>query len=239
MTQAIILVGGLGTRLKSLYPDRPKALVPIHGRAFIERQIEWLCAQGVTSIHLAAGHKAAMLADWAKAWTTAPVPVTVSVEPEPLGTAGGLKFVEPHVRGDVFLALNGDSLLPRLDLRAMLQRHQTNAAAVTFAVTRIEESGRYGTVEFDVEDRLTAFREKADRNGGWVNGGVYAMNRSVLSAIAPGRHLSLETDIFPALTAAGTLRVHRTDPPLLDMGTPEGIAAMEEFLKRWSDGVLE
>lgn len=229
--QAIILVGGLGTRLKSLYPDRPKALVPINGRCFIERQIEWLCAQGITTVHLAAGHKAAMLADWARDWRTAPVPVTVSVEPQPLGTAGGLKFVEPNITGETFLVLNGDSLLPRLDIRAMLRAHRDCAASVTFAVTRIEESGRYGTVEFDTQNRLTAFLEKADRTGGWVNGGVYAMNRDVIAAIAPAKNLSLETDIFPALITAGTLRVVPCDPPLLDMGTPEGIRAMEAFLK--------
>lgn len=228
--QAVILVGGLGTRLKSLFPDRPKALVPVRGRPFIERQIEWLRAHGVTSVHLAAGHKAAMLADWARAWQEAPVPVTVSVEPHPLGTAGGLKFVEARVHGDLFLVLNGDSLLPRLDIRAMTAAHRADRADVTFAVTRIEESGRYGTVEFDGAGRLTAFLEKADRTGGWVNGGVYAMNREVLARIEAGRNLSLETDVFPALTAAGTLRVFRCDPPLLDMGTPEGIRAMEDFL---------
>lgn len=228
--QAIILVGGLGTRLQSLYPDRPKALVPILGRPFIERQVEWLHAQGITSVHLAAGHKAAMLADWARDWRIAPVPVTVSVEPRPLGTAGGLKFVEPHVRGDVFLVLNGDSLLPRLDIPALLDAHRKAAAAVTFAVTHIEAAGRYGTVEFDDANRLTAFLEKADRTGGWVNGGVYAMNRAMLGGMEPDRNLSLETDVFPALTAAGTLRVFRCDPPLLDMGTAEGIRAMESFL---------
>ncbi len=228
--QAIILVGGLGTRLKTLYPDRPKALVPILGQPFIERQIAWLCAQGITSVHLAAGHKAVMLADWARDWKSSPVPLTVSVEPQPLGTAGGLKFVEPFVRGEVFLALNGDSLLPRLDIPAMLRAHRETCAVVSDAITRIEESGRYGTVEFDSQNRLTAFLEKAERTGGWVNGGVYAMNREVLDLIDPEQILSLETDIFPALTAAGTLRVFQCAPPLLDMGTPDGIRAMEDFL---------
>lgn len=228
--QAIILVGGLGTRLKSLYPDRPKALVPILGQPFIERQISWLHAQGITSVHLAAGHKAQMLADWANDWKTAPVPVTVSVEPQPLGTAGGLKFIEPHVQGDVFLVLNGDSLLPLLDIQFMLHAHRETRSEVTLAITPIKESGRYGTVEFDDRNHLTAFREKAERSGGWVNGGVYAMNRAILSRIEAGKNLSLETDIFPALTQAGTLRVFRCDPPLLDMGTPEGIRAMEDFI---------
>lgn len=228
--QAIILVGGLGTRLKSLYPDRPKALVPILGRPFIERQVEWLHAQGITSVHLAAGHKAAMLADWARDWKPSPVPVTVSVEPRPLGTAGGLKYVEPHVPGDVFLVLNGDSLLPRLDIPALLRAHRDRAAAVTLAVTRMETVGRYGTVEFDEANRLTAFLEKADRKGGWVNGGVYAMNRATLSHMEPEKNLSLETDVFPGLISAGMLRVFGCEPPLLDMGTAEGIRAMESFL---------
>lgn len=230
MTQAIILVGGLGTRLRSHFPDRPKALVPILGRPFIERQIEWLAQQGISRVHLAAGHKADLLADWAAGWRTAPVPVTVSVEPRPLGTAGGLKYVEDQIVGETFIALNGDSLLPALGIRGLLRSHADRAAAVTFAVTRIEESGRYGTVEFDAEERLTAFREKAERAGGWVNGGVYAMDRTVLGTIATETVLSLETDVFPALIKIGSLRVFPSPPPLLDMGTPEGIVAMEAFL---------
>ena len=230
MTQAIILVGGLGTRLKSLYPDRPKALVPILGRPFIERQIAWLHAQGVASVHLAAGYKAHMLADWARDWKTAPVSVSVSVETQPLGTAGGLKFIEQYILGDIFLVLNGDSLLPRLDIQAMLRAHKEAGAVATDAITKIEQAGRYGTVEFDTFNRLISFLEKTDRIGGWVNGGVYAMNRKLLAHIESGKNLSLETDTFPALAKAGEIFVFPCDPPLLDMGTPDGINAMEKFL---------
>lgn len=228
--QAIILVGGKGTRISGLFPDRPKALVPVAGRPFIERLIEWLLAQGVSDVHVAAGHMAGALKEWAKDYARKPGALTLSVEPEPLGTAGGIKFVESHLRTDPFFVLNGDSLVPNLKLKAMAAEHRHAKAVATLAVTRIEEAGRYGTVEFDASGRITMFLEKADRKGGWVNGGVYLMSRAILAQIAPGRNLSIETDIFPALAALGRLHAHRADPPLLDMGTPDGLAAMERFV---------
>ena len=252
--QAILLVGGRGTRLSSLYADRPKALVPVAGRPFLERQVELLVRSGIRRIHLAAGHLADQLAEWLRERGTAEAPdrfrwggaqVSISREPAPLGTGGGLKFIEPWIETDPFLVLNGDSLLPRLDFPMFGKNEaefskQWEKTGVHFpnigqcppgwlAVTRIEEAGRYGTVDFDKDGRVLAFREKAQREGGWVNGGVYLLSRVLLSAIEPGRSLSLETDIFPAWAAAGLLRAFRAPPPLLDMGTPEGLSAMSAF----------
>ena len=161
---------------------------------------------------------------------------TISIEPAPLGTGGGLKYIEPHLCSDPFLVLNGDSLMPRLDFQALEKAHRSfsnawkTAGAATLAVTRIAEAGRYGTVEFDAAHRITAFREKASRSEGFINGGVYLMDRGVLAAIEAGKNMSIETDVFPALAAAGRLQAVEAAQPLLDMGTPEGIRAMEEFL---------
>ena len=163
---------------------------------------------------------------------------TLSTEPAPLGTGGGLKYVEPHLCSDPFLVLNGDSLMPRLDFQALAQAHAVfsrpweTTGAATLAVTRIAEAGRYGTVEFDAAHRITAFREKASRTEGCINGGVYLMDRGLLAAIEPGKNISIETDTFPALAAAGRLQAVDFPQPLLDMGTPEGIRAMEDFLGR-------
>ena len=146
--------------------------------------------------------------------------------------------MEPQLRSDPFLVLNGDSLMPRLDFPALLQAHTAfsrpwkTAGAATLAVTRIAEAGRYGTVEFDAAHRITAFREKASRSEGCINGGVYLMDRSLLAAIEPGKNVSLESDTFPALAAAGRLQAVEFPQPLLDMGTPEGIRAMEDFLRQ-------
>lgn len=239
--QAIILLGGKGTRLQGLYPDLPKALAPIAGRPFLEWQLEWLAHHGIGDVHLAAGYKAQAVRDWASTAMQGGA-ITVSAEPAPLGTGGGLAFVEPFICTDPFLVLNGDSFLPNLDFKAFAKDGRKSNALVTLAVTRMESAGRYGTVEFDARKRVTAFREKAARSGGWINGGVYLARRTLLTRInqsspkgygrgTPGKLISLETEVFPALCAEGQLGVFLSEPPLLDMGTPDGIFAMERYLR--------
>lgn len=244
--QAIILLGGKGTRLQTLYSDRPKALVPIAGRPFIEWQLEWLGRGAVHGVHFAAGYKADVLDKWLTSRkgsgsvlrvSSFEFQVSLSTEPSPLGTGGGLKHVESDIRSDPFLVLNGDSLMPNMSFQSLEKSAavfpmigKSHEPRAVLAVTRIEESGRYGTVEFDAQHRVTAFREKAERSGGWVNGGVYLMNRAALAQIEPGKALSIETDIFPEMARRGQLRVYQAEPPLLDMGTPEGIASMETWL---------
>lgn len=257
--QAVILLGGKGTRLSALYPDRPKALVPVAGRPFIEWQLDWLARGGIDAVHLAAGHMADRLEAWLHQRDPSPFvsglpssvfrfpsSLTLSREPEPRGTGGGLKYIEPHIASDPFLVLNGDSLLPNLDFRALLHQHThfptlgklappdfqclEKRPAATLAVVRMTEAGRYGTVEFDDWHFIGAFREKAERKAGWVNGGVYAMDREVLASIPPDTNISIEHDTFPALVAARRLRAFPCAPPLHDMGTPEGLEAMERLL---------
>lgn len=225
---AIILVGGLGTRLRALYPDRPKALVPIRGRPFIAWMLDWLRAHRVERVHLAAGHLAGQLVEWAA--HQADPNLTVSHEPEPLGTGGGLRYALDRVAGDELLVLNGDSFVPELALHGWLAEPFPTDADCAIAVTRIEAPGRYGSVQFNDQNRIEAFLEKADRPAGWVNAGVYRMRRTAMDAAPTRPAFSLENDIFPALAQAGRLLAHPTPPPLLDMGTPEGIRALEEWL---------
>ncbi|HMP75538.1 MAG TPA: sugar phosphate nucleotidyltransferase [Kiritimatiellia bacterium] len=226
---AIVLVGGLGTRLRDLYPDRPKALVPVRGRPFIAWMLDWLRAQGVERIHLAAGHLAHKLVEW-RAAEPPDDRLTVSQELMPLGTGGGLRFALDFIAGAELLVLNGDSFLPSLDLRAWLAAPLADGLDGALAATRIETPGRYGTVEFGPDHRVSAFLEKADRPAGWVNGGVYRLRRAVLERIPADRAVSLETEVFPAAARTGALAAHPTPPPLLDMGTPDGLRAMEDWL---------
>lgn len=224
--QAVILAGGLGTRLRELHPDRPKGLVPILGKPFLEWQIRWLESGGVSRVHIAGGYMADKIADWSKRLSR----VSVSAEPSPLGTAGGLKYVEPHLHSDPFLVMNGDSLLPGMNFQGLESAHRISSKPVTIAVTHMEQAGRYGTVEFDESNSLTAFREKANHDRGWINAGIYLMDRSILASIEPNKNLSLETDIFPALAARRQIGVFKIAGPLLDMGTPDGIKVMEDWL---------
>ena len=137
--------------------------------------------------------------------------------------------MEKHIRSNPFLVLNGDSLLPHLDFAAFRQAHAQDCPLASLAVTTIRETGRYGTVEFDDQNRILAFHEKAERAEGWVNGGVYLLDKKALALIEPGKTLSLETDIFPKLAAQRQLHAFHVPPPLLDMGTPEGLASMEHY----------
>jgi NDP-sugar pyrophosphorylase family protein len=227
--QAIILCGGKGTRLSTLHPNTPKALAPVAGRPFLAWQIDWLKKNGIADIHLAAGHLSGQLSDWI---ASQDLPITISTEPRPLGTAGGLKYIEPFLRSNPFMVLNGDSLTPLLDFQALLEQHRRQKALATIAVAPIHDTGRYGTVEFDAGKNITAFREKAECSQGWINAGVYLLNRALLKHLPENTPLSIETDIFPQLAAQRQLQAFPAQPPLLDMGTPEGIAAMDYYLKR-------
>ena len=244
--QAVILCGGKGTRLASLYSDRPKILVPVAKRPFIEWQFEWLGRQGINEIHLAGGYRADALQNWINEHAENPAAqanltrtirvssflfsVSLSVEPLPLGTGGGLKYVAPWLIGDHFLAINGDSITPELDFSCLVLAQQQSGAAITIAVSKINEAGRYGTVEFRDDGRISAFREKADRSNGWINAGVYLIEKQALAAIPENRFISLETETFPALVERGLLYATPCPPPMLDMGTPAGICALEHWL---------
>jgi len=237
--QAVILLGGKGTRLAAQFPDVPKALVPVNGRPFLEWQFDWLKKNGVAKIFLAAGHKADVLEQYLAARPADGLAITLSREPAPLGTAGALKFVEKQLSTDPVLVLNGDSLVPNLEFSTVWKTffHCVEKSGNIFPlcgklfVTPIENPGRYGTVEFDADGFVTAFREKAARAAGFVNTGIYLLPREIIAAIPAGTAVSIETEIFPALAARRQLVALPAPPPLLDMGTPDGLAALEKFLR--------
>jgi len=277
MPPAIILCGGRATRLASLYGDRPKALVPVAGRPFLEWQLAWLARGGVRRVHLAAGHMADQLAAWAEGvtgvecrvsggWAGSPtltvrhlsacVPgggdsasgapcsasvrgtrhlaldtsLSISVEPRPLGTGGGVRFAADFVDGDALLVINGDTLLPELDFQGLeAAAARVSKGWTSIAVTRADDAARFGTVT--VEDgRVVEFLEKGRAAAGWINGGVYRLSREAVDSIPRDTAASIETDLFPAWARDGRIAAAPADPPLLDMGTPEGLAEMTRWL---------
>ena len=243
--QAVILLGGKGTRLAARFPDRPKALVPVAGRPFLEWQLDWLKRNGIVRVLLAAGHQADVLEAYLAARAPDGLDLVLSREPAPLGTGGALKFVEPLLATDPVLVFNGDSLTPNLEFSTPWKTffHTVEKTAEVFHtvenffprcgklfVAPIAEAGRYGTVESGADGCVTAFREKAERSAGFVNTGVYLLPRALIAAIPAGKPVSIETEIFPALAARRELVAIPAPPPLLDMGTPDGLAQMEAFL---------
>lgn len=231
---AILLLGGLGTRIAPLFPGIPKALIPVNGRPFLEIQLLWLRRSGFTRILLAAGH----LADHLQAWLDAPRPpdlagldIAIVRESSPLGTAGALLHALPALPPDTpaVCVFNGDSLAPRFHFAPPPQPSHP-----TLCVTPVPDVSRFGTVRFDPATRqVLAFAEKSPAHvPGHVNAGIYLLPLSLLRDAPARRPLSLENDLFPEWTRQSLLRAIPIPEPLLDMGTPEGYALTSEFLKK-------
>ena len=231
-----VLAGGLGTRLSALWPDRPKALVPVSGRPFIDHQLGWLAAHGLTDVVLCAGVGAEALLAHVGDGTALGVRVRAVVEDAPRGTGGALAAAARATgQGErTFLAVNGDTW-GDFDPTSLLSLHRDLEADATLAAYAVDEAEAKGTVEFGADGRLVAFREKADRGPGWVSGGIYALEPRALEGVAEeaaaGAAVSLERDVFPRLLARGrTLAAWRGGGHFWDMGTPEGLARAEAAL---------
>lgn len=228
--KALILVGGLGTRLRSVVPDRPKVLAPVAGRPFLEHLILWLRDQGVRHLVLCVGYRAEEVIDYCGDGSTWEVHITYSLESSPLGTGGALRLAGSHVWG-TFLALNGDTCF--FDpLSPLLERHRQTGALLTLGVSAAGRRTVSGQVVLDPQGRIVRFVEKTSPvEGGWLNAGLYVAEPAFLEAIAPDRPISLEREVLPALIASGA-PIYGSPLPhgYLDIGTPEGYAQLEQRL---------
>jgi NDP-sugar pyrophosphorylase family protein len=234
--EALVLCGGQGTRLRSALPDLPKPLAPIGDRPFLQILLEYIQRQGVRRVVLCAGYQADAIEGFCRARRgTASLPLIVSREPRPLGTAGAVKQAAPLLAGSPFVVLNGDSYCP-VPLAELARHHDSVAAAVTIAVTPMEDVAEYGLVHLGNRGEIVAFSEKPGDGrlpvqpaAGYVNAGVYVMSRDVLEEIPPGQASSLERDLFPSLIGRG-LAGYVVDQPVLDIGTPARLHRAREVL---------
>jgi mannose-1-phosphate guanylyltransferase len=229
--KVLVLAGGLGTRLRSVFPGRPKALAPVHGRAFIDWQLELLAGQGFGEFVVCVGHRAEQIIDHlaAAAGLPAGVRVECSLEPAPLGTAGALRQAAAHLQATA-LVLNGDTYLPA-SYRDLLDRHQAfvrrDGALVTLTVVSAAEVSQAGLVEVAAGGEVLGFCEKpADGGGGLVSAGVYFVEPGLLRYIPESGPASLEREVFPALVRDRRLFAAACGAAFIDMGTPEGHARL-------------
>jgi mannose-1-phosphate guanylyltransferase len=222
--QAIVLVGGEGTRLRPLTNSTPKPALTLVDRPFLAYMIEWLAGHGVSDVVLACGFLPDVLeAALAGEEERAGVRIRYAAEPEPLGTAGAIRFAADALGDDLedrFLALNGD-VLTDLDLGALLRAHGEWGATATIGLHPVEDSSPFGLVESDEDGRVLEFLEKTgERKPGEVNAGMYVLERSVLDLIRPGENVSIERQVFPRLVGRG-LHGLLLDGYWVDIGTPE------------------
>jgi mannose-1-phosphate guanylyltransferase len=221
--QAIVLVGGEGTRLRPLTDDVPKPALTLVDRPFLAYMIEWLAAHGVTEAVLACGFLPDVLREALGEGEHAGVRLTYVTEPDRRGTAGAIRFAAEALGDrleDRFFALNGD-VLTDLDLTALRRAHEEREARATIALHPVEDSAAYGLVSVDGGGWVTEFVEKTGEPvPGEINAGGYFLERSVLDLIPPEREVSIEREVFPRLVGDG-LGAVRLDGYWMDIGTPE------------------
>lgn len=225
--QAVILVGGRGTRLGDLTASTPKPLLPVAGRPFLSHLVERLAAQGFRDILLLTGYLAEAFEAFQAEWSARGVTVTCRVEAEPAGTGGALQLALPDLAPE-FLLLNGDSLFA-IDLADFIVPPLPLGIDGRLALRQVPQTDRYGTVTL-AEGRITGFQPRGSAPGpGLINAGVYWLRRATV-AEARALPCSLEADIFPRLAQAGRLEGRICDGYFLDIGVPDDFArAQQDF----------
>ena len=230
-TSAVLLVGGFGTRLRSVLPATPKPLAAIGKKSFLELLIRQLQSQGISRLVMCTGYLADQIEselgdgrDWG-------VAIEYSRELRPLGTGGALKLAEPLLKDSSdFLVMNGDSFL-EADLRQLIEFHRQHRGLTTMAGVQVENASRYGTLRVDPEGRVVGFLEKTGGDGpGLINAGVYVFQRNIFDCIPEGP-ASLERDVFPRILDRG-MYVLRQRGMFIDIGTPEDYARAQQLCDR-------
>jgi mannose-1-phosphate guanylyltransferase len=219
--QALILVGGEGTRLRPLTLTMPKPVVPLVDRPLIRYMVDWLARHGVDDIVMACGFMAEGVHDVLGDGGDGGPRLRYVAEPDARGTAGAIKFAQRFL-DDRFLALNGD-VLTDLDLTALIALHEQRGATATLALHPVADPSAYGLVRRREDGEITEFLEKPDADQidtDEISAGAYVLEKSVLDLVPEGRECSIEREVFPRLVGNG-LYGCRLEGYWTDIGTPE------------------
>ncbi len=222
---AVLLVGGQGTRLRPLTISAPKPMLPTAGVPFTAHQLARARDAGVDHVVLATSYQPEVFEQYFGDGSAFGLDLEYVTEVEPLGTGGGIRNVAGRLRGgpdDPVLIFNGD-VLSGVDLRALVAHHTEAGARVTLHLVEVEDPRAFGVVPMDETGRVTAFLEKTPQPPtNRINAGCYVFRRSVIDAIPAGRPVSVERETFPGLLAAGELVIGHVDSGYwLDLGTPQ------------------
>ncbi|RIJ71426.1 NDP-sugar synthase [Nakamurella silvestris] len=230
---AVVLVGGQGTRLRPLTLSAPKPMLPTAGVPFLEHLLSRIREAGMTHVILGTSYKAEVFTEYFGDGSAFGLEIEYVVENEPLGTGGAIRNVAGLLRHDTAMVFNGD-VLSGVDLGEIITTHRERQAEVTLHLVKVADPRAFGCVPTDADGRVTAFLEKTENPPvDQINAGCYVFNRSVLEAIPAGRVVSVERETFPGLLAAGAgVYGHVDDTYWLDLGTPAA------FVKGSTDLVL-
>ncbi|GAA3177430.1 sugar phosphate nucleotidyltransferase [Rhodococcus erythropolis] len=221
-TDAVILVGGKGTRLRPLTLSAPKPMLPTAGLPFLTHLLARIEAAGIKHVVLGTSFKAEVFEDYFGDGSKMGLEIDYVFETEPLGTGGGIRNVLPKLRGDNVMVFNGD-VLGGTDLNGILETHEKTDADVTLHLVRVGDPRAFGCVPTDEDGRVSAFLEKTqDPPTDQINAGCYVFKREIIEQIPEGRPVSVEREVFPNLLAEGKRVFGHVDSSYWrDMGTPE------------------
>lgn len=221
--KAVVLVGGFGTRLRPLTHTTPKQMLTILHRPMIEHVLEHLAEHGVTEAVLSMGYRPDVFTDAYPDGVCAGVRLHYATEPEPLDTAGAIRFAALDAGIDErFVVVNGD-VLTDLDIGDLVRFHDDHGGEGTIALHRVEDPSAFGVVPTDADGKVLAFVEKPPRDEAptdLINAGTYVLEASVLDRIAGDRKVSIEREVFPAMVTDGVLYATPGDTYWIDTGTP-------------------
>ena len=222
---AIVLVGGQGSRLRPLTETTPKQMLPVAGVPFVTHLLLRAREAGIDHVVLSTSYKAEVFSDHFGDGSALGIELDYVQETEPLGTGGGIRNVVSSLRaapGDPVVIFNGDVLTGH-DIAGQIDAHVQSTAAVTLYLTEVDDPRRFGIVPTDGHGRVTAFLEKSEHPvTNRINAGCYVFRRDVIDLIPAGRPVSVERETFPALLASDALvRAWVESAYWLDLGTPE------------------
>ena len=229
--RALLLVGGKATRLRPLTERTPKAMTPLLGRPFLEHVLAWLVRYDIRDVTLLLGFLPEPIRAYFGDGHQFGVKLTYLVEEEPLGSGGAIKQLERELDA-TFLALNGD-IFTDADLGRMADAHRRSGAAVSIALTHVEDPSAYGVVALDEQGRIRRFVEKPRREeapSDLVNAGIWLFEPAAVARIAPSSFTMVEQDLFPGLASEGLLAGHVIDAYWMDAGTPERYLQLQRDL---------
>ena len=225
---AVVLAGGMGTRLRPVVSQRPKVLADVNGRPFLAYLLDQLDAQGIQNVVLCTGYMADQVQQTIGTFHGR-IRIAYSMENTPLGTAGAVRLALPLITSEEILMLNGDSFV-KADFRLFIERFRQKKARAALLLAEVPDAKRYGQVAVDENERILRFEEKGSCGGKcYINAGVYALKREIFSALPTDTPLSIEKEVFPGLIGHG-FYAFKTPSEFLDIGIPEDYAKAASFL---------
>jgi D-glycero-alpha-D-manno-heptose 1-phosphate guanylyltransferase len=230
---AVILAGGFGTRLQKVVNDVPKPMAPINKEPFLNYQLRYLKQQGIKKVILSTGYLAHVIKDFYKN-SFEGLSVSYAHETEPLGTGGAIRFAMEQCEEEQVVVLNGDSFFD-ISLKDLFHFHLKQEANVSLALREVANAARYGLIELNQENRITAFREKSGLEmPGLINAGVYILSKSTYFLNTPaGQAFSIEEQFFKTHLSKLRFCGLKQNGYFIDIGIPEDYERAQDDFKRF------